>query len=249
MRILISNDDGIASPGLAALEEAALRLTDDVHVIAPEEKRTAASQSLTIAKPLTLTRRGPRRFSCSGTPADCVVAAMTWLFKDGPKPDLVLAGINDGRNVGEDVAYSGTLGIAREATFWGVPAIGLSRNKNPEVSPEDGPWLAGLIERLWTARSEWCVEGHFLAINLPKRLPAELRQAFVTRDKIASNAEVVAADGDVTTLVVPRGRPKTNLPGDENSLIDGGFATLTRFSVFGMTPLAPAFIARMTPKE
>ena len=246
MRILISNDDGIASPGLAALEEAALRLTDDVHVIAPDAKRTAASQSLTIAKPLTLTRCGPRRFSCSGTPADCVVAAMTWLFKDGPKPDLVLAGINDGRNVGEDVAYSGTLGIAREATFWGVPAIGFSRNKNPEVSPEDGPWLAGLIERLWAARSDWRVEGHFLAINLPRRLPAELRQAFIARDKIASSADVVATDGEVTTLVVPRGRPKTTLPGDENSLIDGGFATLTRISAFGMTPLAPTFVASMS---
>jgi 5'-nucleotidase len=249
MRILISNDDGIASPGLGALEEAALRMTDDVHVVAPEAKRTAASQSLTIAKPLTLTRCGPRRFSCSGTPADCVVAAMTWLFKDAPKPDLVLAGINDGRNVGEDVAYSGTLGIVREATFWGVPAIGFSRNKNPEVGPEDGPWLAGLIERLWTARSEWLVEGHFLSVNLPKRLPAELRQAFVTRDKIASTAEVVATSDAVTTLVVPRGRSKTTLPGDENSLIDAGYATLVRFSAFGMTPLPPAFIARMTPNE
>jgi 5'-nucleotidase len=249
MRILISNDDGFTAPGLAALEEAALKLTDDVHVIAPEAKRTAASQSLTIATPLTLTRRGPRHFSCSGTPADCVVAGMAWLFKDGPKPDLVLAGVNDGRNVGEDVAYSGTLGIAREATFWGVPAIGFSRNKHPEVGPGDAAWLAELIERLWTARSEWLVEGHFLSVNLPRRLPAELRQAFITRDKIASRAEVVATGDAVTTLIVPRGRPKTTLPGDENSLIDAGYATLVRFGAFGMMPLSPAFIARMTPKD
>src|SRR5690606_17231195 len=98
-------------------EQMARRLTDDVWVVAPDGKRTAASGSITVARPLTMTRHGDKRYSCSGTPADCVVTAMTWLFEQDQKPDLVLSGVNDGRNVGEDLAYSGTLAIAREATF------------------------------------------------------------------------------------------------------------------------------------
>ena len=82
MRILIANDDGIDAPGLALAEAAIRKLTDDVWVVAPEEKRTAASSSLTIGRSLIVIKTGPQRFSCSGTPADCVVTAMTWLFKN-----------------------------------------------------------------------------------------------------------------------------------------------------------------------
>ena len=82
MRILIANDDGIDAPGIALAEKAALKLTDDVWVVAPEEKRTAAGSSLTVGHPLTMTKTSLHRYSCSGTPADCVVTAMTWLFKD-----------------------------------------------------------------------------------------------------------------------------------------------------------------------
>jgi len=113
MRILIANDDGIDAPGIALAEKAALKLTDDVWVVAPEEKRTAAGSSLTVGHPLTMTKTSLQRYSCSGTPADCVVTAMTWLFKDQKQPDLVLSGVNDGPNLAEEVAYSGAIGISR----------------------------------------------------------------------------------------------------------------------------------------
>ena len=245
MRILVCNDDGIEAPGLARLVSAASLVSEDIWVVAPDAKRTAASASLTIAKPLTMIRKGERRYSCSGTPADCVVTAMTWLFADDQKPDLVLGGINDGRNVAEDLAYSGTLGIAREATFWGIPAIGFSRVKNPEYKSGDEPWLAGLIGSLWESRREWAIDGHWLSINLPTSLPAEIRQPRIGRDKIGRDAEVLEVDGDRTIITVPRGRPHTTQSGDENEFIDAGFLSINRVNWFGETRLSESFVDRI----
>jgi 5'-nucleotidase len=242
MRILISNDDGIEAPGIARLEAAARRLSDDVWVVAPEIKHTAAGPSLTMAKPIAMTRLGERRYSCSGRPADCVIAAFAWLFEDDAKPDLVLSGVNDGRNVAEDLAYSGTLGIAREASFWGAPAIGFSRVKAPDLSPTDDEWLAGLIGDLWDRRANWHAEGHYLSVNLPKTLPAAIRQPAIGRDKIGRKAEVAEWEGDRTVLVFPRGRAHAATPGDENDAIDSGFATVNRLNWFGETRLPGAFV-------
>ncbi|WP_282129728.1 5'/3'-nucleotidase SurE [Roseobacter litoralis] len=248
MRILIANDDGIDAPGIALAEEAARKLSDDVWVVAPEAKRTAAGSSLTVGRPLFMTETAPQRFSCSGTPADCVVTAMTWVFKDGAKPDLVLSGINDGPNVAEDIAYSGTLGIAREATFWGIPAIGMSRVKNPQLGTDDADYLARLIGRLWQERQHWVLDGHWLSINLPAALPAQLRQARIGRDKIASTSDVISQNGARTELLVPRGRMGTGKDGDENDLLGQGHATLTRLSWLGHRTVDDAVMSALTGK-
>ena len=241
MRVLIANDDGIEAPGLALLAAAAGRLSDDLWTVAPSAKRTAASHSLTMARPLRLEPCGPRRFACSGTPADCVVAAMTWLFRDGPRPDLVLSGVNDGPNVGEDLAYSGTLAVAREATFWGVPAIALSRVKRADVQPADADHLARLLSTLWAQRAAWVAEGSWLSVNLPHRLPARLRQPRIGRDKIAGGCEVLASDAQGAELVFPRGRSHASRPGDENDLLGQGFATLSRLTWPQDRPLPEGF--------
>jgi Predicted acid phosphatase len=246
MRILVCNDDGIEAPGIAFLTEVARSLSDDVWVVAPDGKRTAGGPSLTIARPLTMKRLSERRYSCSGTPADCVVSAMAWLFKDDKRPDLVLAGINDGRNVAEDLAYSGTLGIAREATFWGVPAIGFSRVKNPRATDKDLPWLAGLIQGLWQNRATWAIEGHYLSVNLPAELPAGILQPKIGRDKIGRSAEVVSSEGETTVIVVPRGRSHHTVPGDENEAIDSGHVTVNRLNWFGETPLEANFLSGLS---
>jgi 5'-nucleotidase len=127
MRILVSNDDGIAAQGLRVLVAAARVLTPDVWVVAPERKWTAASHQLSFDRDLSLTRMAVHEYACSGAPADCVVAAMTLLFDKNERPDLVLSGINDKINVGEDLAYSGTMAVAREAAFWGVSGPGAFR--------------------------------------------------------------------------------------------------------------------------
>ena len=244
MRILVCNDDGIEAPGLAMLVKAAQSLSPDVWCVAPEQKRTAAGSSLTIDRPLTMTRKGERRYSCSGTPADCVVTAMTWLFGADDRPDLVLSGINDGRNVGEDLAYSGTLGVAREASFWQVPAIALSRVKKPHLADGDIDWVIHLLQTLVERRSEWMLEGHWLSINLPERLPARMAQPQIGRDKIARKINVLEDDGEKTILKVPRGREHATQGDDENHRIAAGEATIQRLKWFAETPLPTAFVDR-----
>lgn len=237
MRILVCNDDGIDAPGLEFLAQAARTLSDDVWVVAPDGKRTAASSSITVGRPLTMTKLGEKRYSCSGTPADCVVSSMTWLFKDERKPDLVLGGINDGRNVAEDLAYSGTLGIAREATFWGIPAVGFSQVKQPRREEQDAQFMAKFIADLWAAKDQWAIEGHWLSINLPTNLPAPIAQPRIGRDKIGGTADVVSSTGDETVIMVPRGRPKTTRFGEDNDLIDSGYICINRLNWFGELPL------------
>ncbi|MEI4484084.1 MULTISPECIES: 5'/3'-nucleotidase SurE [unclassified Phyllobacterium] len=245
MRILVCNDDGIDAPGLAVLAEAAKLITDDVWVVAPDGKRTAAGASITVGKPLIMRELAPKRYSCSGTPADCVVTAMSWLFKDEDRPDLVLSGINDGRNVGEDLAYSGTLGIAREASFWGIAAIGFSRVKKPEQTENDVKWLADFVRTLWNERDEWVLEGHWLSVNLPTLLPADIRQPRIGRDKIALRSEVVSAEGELTTLIVPRGRAHTSEEGDDNDLIDRGYVCINRLNWFGEAQLDAGLLGEL----
>lgn len=245
MRILVCNDDGIDAPGLAVLEKVAAKLSSDIWTVAPDGKRTAASSSLTIGRPLAIRTAGERRYSCSGTPADCVVTAMAWLFKDRPAPDLVLGGINDGRNVAEDRAYSGTLGIVREATFWDIPAIGFSRVKQPDASPADVDFLTGLVDSLWHSRKDWAGEGHFLSVNLPAVLPAPIRQPKIGRDKIGCVAELISEEAGAATILFPRGRPHSTTEGDENELIDAGYLCINRLDWIGETRLAAGFLSSL----
>ena len=124
MRILISNDDGYFSPGIEALASALANL-GEVVVFAPERDRSGASNSLTLSRPLTV-RKAPNGFHfVDGTPTDCVHVAVTGLL-DGP-PDLVVSGINDGANMGDDTIYSGTVAAATEGYLLGVPSIAFSR--------------------------------------------------------------------------------------------------------------------------
>ena len=229
MRILAGNDDGIAAPGLAELASAAAAALDaELWVVAPERKWTAASHQLSFDQDLVLSRVGERSYACSGSPADCVVAAMTVLFADGPRPDLVLAGINDGRNVGEDIAYSGTMAIGREAAFWGVPAISLSRVKGAVRGTGDDAALRALLRVLADTRGEWGVDGHWLGVNLPAALPAPVVQAAIGRDKIASASDVVMRTSDRIHYRLRRGRAHASTAGDENAAIADGNIVIVR---------------------
>lgn len=126
MRILVTNDDGIHSPGLDVAEAIARALSDDVWVIAPETEQSGASHSLTLTSPLRMRRIEARRFEVSGTPTDCVMMACLHVLKDQP-PDLILSGVNWGSNMADDVTYSGTIAGAMEGTALGIPSIALSQ--------------------------------------------------------------------------------------------------------------------------
>lgn len=135
-RILVSNDDGIHSPGLKLLEQVARSLSDDVWVVAPEAEQSASGHSLTLTVPLRLRKVSKRKFAVNGTPTDCVLLAINHVLKDH-KPDLVLSGINAGGNLGEDITYSGTVAAAMEATLLKIPAIALSQVRR---NGHDVPW-------------------------------------------------------------------------------------------------------------
>jgi 5'-nucleotidase len=124
MKILISNDDGFRAPGIVALYEA-LKDVATVEVVAPEHNNSAKSNALTLHTPLYV-QRAPNGFRyVNGTPADCVHIALTGLLDY--RPDLVLAGINNGANMGDDTMYSGTVGAAMEGYLFGIPAIAFSQ--------------------------------------------------------------------------------------------------------------------------
>src|SRR5712692_10041053 len=199
-RILISNDDGIESPGLKVLEAIARDLSDEVWVVAPEQEESGASHSLTTRRPLRMREVARRRYAVDGTPTDCVLIAVKRLLRDRP-PDLVLSGINAGSNVGEDLTYSGTVAAAMEATLLGIPAMALSQDYHGN---EDIPWQTSeafapeVIRRL--LRLPWPVSTLF-NINFPAVLPARAAGFAVTSQGRR------AIDDNLTEGVDPRGRP------------------------------------------
>jgi 5'/3'-nucleotidase len=126
MRILCTNDDGIHAPGLKVVEQIARELSDDVWIVAPELDQSGVSHSLSLNDPLRLREVGPRHFAVRGTPTDCVIMGARHILGE-TKPDLVFSGVNKGRNVAEDVVYSGTIAGALEGTILGLPSFALSQ--------------------------------------------------------------------------------------------------------------------------
>ncbi|MEO6824529.1 MAG: 5'/3'-nucleotidase SurE [Nitrosospira sp.] len=123
MRILLSNDDGYFAPGLACLAEA-LSVIADITVVAPERDRSGSSNSLTLDRPLSLKKSHNGFYYVNGTPTDCVHLAVTGMLES--LPDMVVSGINDGANMGDDTIYSGTVAAATEGFLLGIPSIAIS---------------------------------------------------------------------------------------------------------------------------
>ena len=149
MRILLTNDDGIAASGLALLAEIASRLSDDVWVVAPADEQSGAGHSLTLSRPIRLRRHDDRRFAVSGTPTDAVMMALGHVMRDA-RPDLILSGINRGANLAEDATYSGTVSAAMEGALAGVPSIALSQAYARQGMGESVPFGAAAA---WAERA------------------------------------------------------------------------------------------------
>ncbi|MEQ1603060.1 MAG: 5'/3'-nucleotidase SurE, partial [Methylophilaceae bacterium] len=127
MRILLSNDDGYFAPGLSILAEHLSSLAEIV-VVAPERNRSGASNSLTLDRPLSVRQAGNGFYYVNGTPTDCVHLAVTGLLDE--LPDMVISGINDGANMGDDTIYSGTVAAAMEGYLLGIPSIAVSMSQH-----------------------------------------------------------------------------------------------------------------------
>ncbi|MDF2231869.1 5'/3'-nucleotidase SurE [Albimonas sp. CAU 1670] len=176
MRILITNDDGITAPGLRAAEDIALALAGpkgEVWTVAPESEQSGVAHCISYTKPMRINPLGPRRFAVDGSPADCVIVALSHIMADCP-PDLILSGVNRGHNVAEDVVYSGTVGGAIEGTLARVPSIALSQGYGPDNLELDdmfeGARRAGpdavrrVLEMPWEPKADY---GLFYNINFP----------------------------------------------------------------------------------
>ncbi|HXA47571.1 MAG TPA: 5'/3'-nucleotidase SurE [Burkholderiaceae bacterium] len=175
MRILISNDDGYLAPGLVALA-AALAPMADITVIAPDSNRSGSSNSLTLDRPLSLQRAPNGFYFVNGTPSDCVHLALTGILEG--KPDLVVSGINQGQNMGDDTLYSGTVAAATEGYLFGVPAIAFSQ---VEHGWQHVDAAAQFARDFILRRFEALQKPFLLNVNVPNRPYEELTTIAATR--------------------------------------------------------------------
>ena len=162
--VLITNDDGVHRLGLRVLAEAASEVFEKVTVVAPASEMSGVSHGITLTTPLRVQQHANGYFSVTGTPADCVITALGHMCEDDP-PDLVLAGINHGPNLGHDVFYSGTVAGAREGFIKGVPAVAFSLTRGHDGAFETiGPLVRLLLRKI-------CRDGlpseTMLNINIP----------------------------------------------------------------------------------
>lgn len=166
MRILISNDDGYLAPGINALAEALASIADIV-VVAPDSNRSGASNSLSLDRPLSVQQAANGFYFVNGTPTDCVHVALTGMLIE--KPDLIVSGINNGPNMGDDTLYSGTVAAATEGYLFGIPAIAFSQGSYGWANIEDA---ARVARDIVLRHADALPKPYLLNVNIPN-LPYE----------------------------------------------------------------------------
>lgn len=226
MRILISNDDGYLAPGLSALADALASIADIV-VVAPDSNRSGASNSLSLDRPLSVQRAANGFYFVNGTPTDCVHVALTGMLDY--RPDLVVSGINNGQNMGDDTLYSGTVAAATEAYLFGIPAIAFSQ--------VDYGWdhldsAARLARDIVLRRFDALPSPYLLNVNIPN-LPYEaLGKIRATRLGRRHQAEPVIRAKD------PRGREIFWI-GPPGACLDAGEGTDFHATALGEVSITP----------
>jgi len=232
MKILICNDDGYQAPGIEALCQA-MRTLGEVEVVAPEHNNSAKSNALTLYAPLYV-REAPNGFRyVNGTPADCVHIALTGLL--GYRPDLVVSGINNGANMGDDTIYSGTVGAAMEAYLMGVPALAFSQHEKGWAHIEDAARkardvVAGLISAGQMQAPPW-----LLNVNIPNLPYAQLDKVQVCRLGRRHAAERVITQesprGETMYWIGAAGAAKDDAEGTDFHAMHQGVVTLTPLQI------------------
>nr|WP_298725378.1 5'/3'-nucleotidase SurE [uncultured Steroidobacter sp.] len=201
MKILLSNDDGYRAEGLRALDEALSPLAD-ITVVAPDRNRSGASNSLTLDMPLRVLPFDERRFLVvNGTPTDCVHLAISGLFEGESDHDMVVSGINDGANLGDDVLYSGTVAAAIEGRFLGLPAIAVSLVIQPDSGNHFETAARVAAELVLRVQRSPLHQATILNVNVPDVPYEQLRGFQATRLGFRHRSEPIVRMSD------PRGRP------------------------------------------
>jgi 5'-nucleotidase len=176
MKILLSNDDGYFAPGLNILAEHIAKIAE-ITVVAPERNRSGASNSLTLDRPLSVKKASNGFFYVNGTPTDCVHTALTGLMPS--MPDMVISGINDGANMGDDTIYSGTVAAAMEGYLLGIPSIAISMSQHNAAHFETAARVA--VELVQHYQKNQFKSPTMLNVNVPDVPYNLLRGNMITR--------------------------------------------------------------------
>ena len=198
MRVLVSNDDGVDAPGIRCLADGLREAGHDVQVVAPDRDRSGASNSLTLDQPLRAKRVDDRTWSVAGTPTDCVHLALAGLLEKDP--DLVVSGINNTSNLGDDVIYSGTVAAAMEGRCLGLPAIAMSIAAADHRPRHWATAARAAVEIMARLARDPLPADTMLNVNVPDLPWEEIRGFEVTRLGHRHRAEPCIAQRD------PRGR-------------------------------------------
>ncbi len=235
MEILVSNDDGIESPGILKLAEA-LKELGNVTVVAPQFERSTTGHSLTLHKPLRCYEVAPNYYAVSGSPADCVYMATRQIMKK--KPDIVVSGINRGANLGNDIYYSGTVAAAREGAYFGAKsvAVSLCLGHHSEIVEMNWDTAAGFIKLFVPMVMKRNVPlNHIMNVNVPNIKPSEIKGMKISKQGLRYYTDMI------TDRVDPRNRHYywlggeykgfENIPGSDCVHVDQGYISVTPLKI------------------
>jgi 5'-nucleotidase len=232
MRVLVSNDDGVDAPGILILARR-LSVVGEVTIVAPDRDRSGASNSLTLDQPIRVSRTEDGRYRVAGTPTDCVHLALAGLLEH--EPNIVVSGINNSANLGDDVIYSGTVSAAMEGRFLGLPAIAVSlaaKDHNGLNFETAAQAALSIMQRLLV---DPLPADTILNVNVPDLPWTEIRGFAVTRLGKRHRSEPCIAQCD------PRGRPiywigppgeaEDDGPGTDFHAVRDGYISITPIQV------------------
>lgn len=230
MRILLSNDDGYLAPGLEALQRAISTIAETI-VVAPDRNRSGASNSLTLTRPLRVSSAPNGFMFVDGTPTDCVHIGLTALMD--PEPDMVIAGINHGSNLGDDVLYSGTVAAAMEGRYLGLPAMAISLTGHNPTHYETAAQVALDLTR--QLQDKPLPNDVIINVNVPDRPLGDIKGFQVARlgNRHKSEPVVRARDpsGREIFWVGPAGEEQDGGPGTDFYAIGQGYVAVTPLQV------------------
>lgn len=233
MRILVSNDDGVDAPGIIMLASVLRQAGHEVTVAAPDRDRSGASNSLTLDVPIRVKRLDQDTISVAGTPTDCVHLALTGLLEH--EPDIVVSGINNVANLGDDVIYSGTVSAAMEGRHLGLPAVAVSlaaRNHQPQHFETAARAAVEIVARL---KADPLPADTILNVNVPDLPWSEVKGFEVTRLGNRHRAEGCVAQkdprGNPVYWIGPAGREQDCGPGTDFHAVRTGFISITPIQV------------------
>lgn len=229
MKILVSNDDGYLAPGIIALAEA-LKPIAEVVVVAPDSNRSGSSNSLTLDRPLSVYRADNGFYFVNGTPSDCVHIALTGGLSF--RPDLVVSGINQGQNMGDDTLYSGTVAAATEGYLFGVPAIAFSQ---VEKGWDHLDAAARIAREIVEREFDMLQKPYLLNVNIPNLPYGEIKGICAARlgKRHESESVIKAQDphGREIFWIGPAGKARDAGAGTDFHAVANGFVSVTPLQI------------------